>query len=408
VELEIPERYRALQEEVREFIRRHGHESPALGGGKKRPDRTTLAWQRLLVEHGFAARTVPKKYGGFGAAPDVWDSVVIAEEFGRAGRNPGVMNQGVSMFVPTLLEVGTEEQRLQWIAPTIRGDLIWCQGFSEPGAGSDLAAVSTRALLDGDAWVVNGHKTWTSSAHYADMMFLLCRTEPEKPKHQGLSYLVLDMKTPGIRVQPVRTATGRHEFNEVFFDDVRLPAGNIVKGRGDGWEVANITLRHERINIGDATRLGYRLERLARLMKETSVDGVALLRYPEFLARLLKLQGEVIAWKAHSRRLLTMYAAGEDPGVNRLIVKYGGVTLGHRLSSLAVDVLGAAGLTFETGGEDAQDGEVANWYNDYVYDIGLFIGGGTINIQKNIIGERGLGLPREPRTAVAAPAIGRG
>lgn len=407
MDLELPEKYRALQEEVREFIRRHRDKSPALGGGRKRPDRKTLDWQRLLVEHGYAARTVPKKYGGFGAAPDVFDAVVIAEEFGQAGVNPGMMNQGVSMFVPTLLAVGSEEQRQQWVGPTIRGDVIWCQGFSEPGAGSDLAAVSTRATVQDGHFVVNGHKIWTSSAHYADMMFLLCRTEPDKPKHQGLSYLILSMKTPGIRTQPVKTATGRSEFNEVFFTDVRVPIHQIVKGRGDGWEVTNITLSHERMNIGDANRLDYRLQRIIKLLCATKINGTPLIEMSEYLTRVLKLQGELMAWKAHNRRLLTQFSRGVEPGVNRLILKYGGTMIGHRLSSLAVDALGATGVVFESAGEDAQDDDIANWNNDYLYDIGLLIGGGTLNIQKNIIGERGLGLPREPKPQVAAPASGR-
>ena len=185
-----------------------------------------LAWQRLLVAKGYAARTIPKTYGGFGAEPDVMEAAIIAEEFSKAGIAPGIMSQGISMLVPTLLEVGTEEQRERWIGPTIRGEVIWCQGYSEPGAGSDLANVQTKAVLDGDHFVVNGQKIWTSSAHYADWMFLLCRTEPDKPKHQGLSYLLLSMKTPGIEVRPLRTMTGKATFNEVFFTDVRVPAAS--------------------------------------------------------------------------------------------------------------------------------------------------------------------------------------
>jgi alkylation response protein AidB-like acyl-CoA dehydrogenase len=345
---------------------------------------------------------VPRQYGGFGAEPDVFEAMVIAEEFGKAGVNPGMMNQGVSMFVPTLLEVGTKEQCREWIGPTIRGDVIWCQGYSEPGAGSDLAAVRTRAHLEDGHFIVNGHKIWTSSAHYADMIFLLCRTEPDASKHKGLSYLILSMKSPGIRVQPIKTATGRSEFNEVFFENVRVPMHQIVKGRGDGWEVTNITLKHERLGIGDANRLGYRLKRILNLLRDTEVDGSRLIEMPEYLTRVITLQGELIAWKAHYRRMQTQIARGIEPGVNRLIIKYGGTMIGHRLSALAVDALGAVGAVFESEGEDAQDDEVANWNNDYLYDIGLLIGGGTLNIQKNIISERGLGMPREPKAAAEA------
>jgi len=399
---EFPDKYRQLREEVQEFIRLHRDQSPTLGGGRKRPDAKTRDWQKLLVENGYAARTVPRQYGGFGAEPDVFEAMVIAEEFGKAGVNPGMMNQGVSMFVPTLLEVGTKEQCREWIGPTIRGDVIWCQGYSEPGAGSDLAAVRTRAHVEDGHFIVNGHKIWTSSAHYADMIFLLCRTEPDASKHKGLSYLILSMKSPGIRVQPIKTATGRSEFNEVFFENVRVPMHQIVKGRGDGWEVTNITLKHERLGIGDANRLGYRLKRILNLLRDTEVDGSRLIEMPEYLTRVITLQGELIAWKAHYRRMQTQIARGIEPGVNRLIIKYGGTMIGHRLSALAVDALGAVGAVFESEGEDAQDDEVANWNNDYLYDIGLLIGGGTLNIQKNIISERGLGMPREPKAAAEA------
>ncbi|HXT80391.1 MAG TPA: acyl-CoA dehydrogenase family protein [Acetobacteraceae bacterium] len=407
MDLNLSEGHRALQAEIREFARAHGDKSPKLGGGRKRPDQKTLDWQKRLVEHGFTARTIPRAYGGFGAAPDVMASAVIATEFARANLYAGLTNQGISMLVPTLLEVGTEEQKRSYIGPTIRGDLIWCQGYSEPGNGSDLANAQTKGELRDGHWVVNGQKIWTSSAHYADMMFLLCRTDPEKPKHEGLSYLLLSMKSPGLETRPLKTMTGRSEFNEVFFTDVKIPETQIVLGRGKGWHVANVTLKHERLMIGDATKMTSRLEQLIRLLQTSEIDGVKLMSIPEYRDRLLRLQGEVIAWKAHNLRLLTEAAQGIDSGVKRMIVKYGGTMLGFRLSSLAVDALGATGLPYESLGEDAEDDEATTWNIDYMYDVGLMIGGGSNNIQKNIIGERGLDLPREPKVRTAA-AIGRG
>ena len=234
MDLTLSDKHRVLQEAVRAFIRDHGHASPKLGGGRKRPDQKALDWQKLLVDHGYVARTIPREYGGFGAEPDVMEAAVIAAEFAAAGVYAGLTNQGISMLVPTLLEVGTDEQKKQWIEKTIRGDVIWCQGYSEPGAGSDLASLQTRGVLHDGEFVINGQKIWTSSAHYADMMFLLCRTEPDKPKHDGISYLLLSMRTPGIEVRPLRTMTGRAEFNEVFFTDVRVPETQIVLGRGKG------------------------------------------------------------------------------------------------------------------------------------------------------------------------------
>jgi len=401
MDLTLSDKHKALQQELRAFIRQHGHNSPKLGGGRKRPDQKALDWQKLLVDHGYVARTIPRQYGGFGAEPDVMEAAVIAAEFARAGVYAGLTNQGISMLVPTLLEVGTEAQKSQWIEKTIRGDIIWCQGYSEPGAGSDLASLQTRGVLQDGHFIVNGQKIWTSSAHYADMMFLLCRTEPDKPKHEGISYLLLSMQTPGIEVRPLRTMTGRAEFNEVFFTDVRVPEHQIVLGRGKGWYVANVTLKHERAMIGSAEKMTQRLEQLISLLTSSEIDGRKLIDMAEYRDRLLRLQGEVLAWKAHNLRLLTEAAQGVDSGVKRMIIKYGGTLLGFRLASLAVDAFGAAGLPFESGGEDAEDDDATTWNIDYMYDIGLMIGGGSSNIQKNIISERGLDLPREPKAARA-------
>lgn len=407
MDLRLSEEYQALQAEVRAFIAKFGERSPKVGGGRKKPDQKTLDWQKILVEHGYAGRTIPKEYGGFGAEPDVMAAAVIAEEFARAEVYAGLTNQGISMLVPTLLEVGTDKQKQDYIGPTIRGEMIWCQGYSEPGNGSDLANAQTRAELKDGNWIVNGQKIWTSSAHYADMMFLLCRTEPEKSKHEGLSYLLLSMDSPGLDRRPLTTMTGRNEFNEVFFTDVKVPEDQIVLGRGKGWYVANVTLKHERLMIGDAGKMNARLEQLIRLCQSSEIDGRPIITMPEYRDRLLKLQGEVIAWKAHNLRLLTEAAQGAESGVKRMIIKYGGTMLGWRLSSLAIDALGAAGLPYETLGEDAEADDATTWNIDYMYDVGLMIGGGSNNIQKNIIGERGLDLPREPKVQTAS-AIGRG
>jgi alkylation response protein AidB-like acyl-CoA dehydrogenase len=407
VDLTYSDTHRALQAEVRAFARTHGHLSPASGGGRRRPDRKTLEWQRTLLERGYVARNIPREYGGYGAAPDLLELAIVADELTAAGLSPGLTNQGISMLVPTLLEVGTEAQRRRWIGPTIRGEIIWCQGYSEPGAGSDLASLQTHAVVEDGHFVVKGQKIWTSSAHFADMMFLLCRTEPDRPRHAGLSYLLVPMRAPGIEVRPLTTMTGRAEYNEVFFTDVRVPVDQIVMGRGDGWHVANVTLRHERQLLGDPHRLVHRVHLIRQMMERTLVDGVRVMDLPEFRDRLLRLQGEVLAARCHYLRLLTERARAEEPGLGQLIVKYAGTALGHRLSALAVDVLGAAGLRYEPRGEAAEDDEATTWWIDYMYDVGLMIGGGTSQIQKNIIAERGLGLPREPKAAVPARS-GRG
>ena len=209
MDLSLSDKHRALQEEVRAFIREHGDKSPKLGGGRKRPDQKALDWQKLLVEHGYVARTIPREYGGYGAEPDVLEAAVIAAEFAAAGIYAGLTNQGISMLVPTLLEVGTDEQKKQWIETDhprrchLVPGLFGARFRQRPGVAAD------RGVLQDGHFVINGQKIWTSSAHYADMMFLLCRTEPDKPKHEGISYLLLSMKTPGIEVRPLRTMTGR-------------------------------------------------------------------------------------------------------------------------------------------------------------------------------------------------------
>jgi alkylation response protein AidB-like acyl-CoA dehydrogenase len=400
MDLTYSEKYVALQQEVREFIAKHGHLAPPSGGGRVKPTAKALAWQRLLIEHGLVARTIPAEYGGKGLAFDVLELAIIADELARAGLDPGFKNQGISMLVPTLLEVGTPEQCKRWIEPTIRGDVIWCQGYSEPGSGSDLANARTSARVEDGHFVINGQKIWTSSAHWADMMFLLCRTEPDAGKHAGLSYLLVPMTAPGIEVRPLVTMTGRATFNETFFTDVRVPVDQIVMGRGDGWKVANITLKHERQLLGDGSKLAARFERVRELMQRTQIEGEPAMAIPEYRDRLMRLQGEVMAAKYHGLRLLTQQSKGEDAGLGRLIVKYHGTVLAYRLSSLAVDVMGAAGLAYEPD-ESIETDEATSWHIDNMYDIGLIIGGGSSNIQRNIIGERGLGLPREPKTAGA-------
>jgi alkylation response protein AidB-like acyl-CoA dehydrogenase len=383
--------YETFRAEVRAFCKANAHRAPKTWFSEE-----SRAWQRLLIEHGYAARTIPREYGGYGAEPDILKSRIIAEEFIAAGLPMGMANQGISMLVPTLLELGTEEQKQRWIAPTLRGEVIWCQGYSEPGAGSDLASLATRAVEDGDDFVINGQKIWTSTAAQADMIFCLVRTEPDKPKHEGISYLLFPMKTPGIEVRPLVTMTGRAEFNEVFFTDVRVPKKDIVGQRGQGWLVANATLRHERGMLGDPNQAGTRFKALVELMRTETVDGQRLMDHPVYRDRLLRLQGRVMAMEYHGLRLLTASLKGEEPGIARLIVKLQGCELNHQLAGFANDMLGELGILYGDSPHLRAGGE---WQTRFMFDLGLIIGGGTAQIQKNIIAERGLGLPREPKVA---------
>jgi alkylation response protein AidB-like acyl-CoA dehydrogenase len=232
----------------------------------------------------------------------------------------------------------------------------------------------------------------------ADMIFCLVRTEPQAPKHAGISYLIFSMKTPGIEVRPLKTMTGHAEFNEVFFTDVRVPRTQIVGQRGEGWRVANATLRHERGMLGDPNAAEGRLAAIIELMKTETVDGERLIDDPLLRDRLMRLQGQVLAMKYNGLRLLTAAIAHESPGVAALIVKLQGCELNHQLAALAIDALGELGILYGSGDHLRAAG---SWQQRYMFDLGLIIGGGTAQIQKNIIAERGLGLPREPKTADA-------
>ncbi|HTO39936.1 MAG TPA: acyl-CoA dehydrogenase family protein [Rhizomicrobium sp.] len=387
--------YESFRAETRAFLEAHRARYPKpYGGGRPAPD--MLAWQGLLIENGYAARTIPREYGGYGAEADILKSRIIAEEFIRAKAPTGLSGQGISMLVPTLLEVGSEEQKRRYIAPTLRGEIIWCQGYSEPGAGSDLASLQTHGLEDGHDFLINGQKIWTSTAQSADMMFCLVRTESGRAKHQGISYILLPMHSPGIEVRPLKTMTGNAEFNEVFFTDVRVPQGNVVGERGQGWFVANATLKHERGMLGDPNAANSRLQAIIELMQEETVGGEKLMQNAVFRDRLMQLQGRVLAMQFHGLRLLTASMTGDDVGLGRLIVKLEGCELNHQLAAFAIDLLGELGVLYHGSPHVRAHGF---WQRAYMFDLGLIIGGGTAQIQKNIIAERGLGLPREPKLA---------
>ena len=395
MDLELSPEHEAFKQEVRAFLAQHGDRAPSerdmrLNSAQRQ------AWQQLLLERGYVARTVPKKYGGFGAQPDILKLRILSEEFARAGIADRVVianRQGVSMLVPTLLAYGTEAQKHAWIPPTLRGELIWCQGYSEPDAGSDLAGLKTRAHVEDGHFVINGQKIWTSEAQQADMIFCLVRTEPEQPKHRGLSFLLVPMNTPGIDVRPLQTMTGRSSFNEVFFADVRVPADQIVGRRGEGWKVANETLKHERGVLGNPDVAASRMQSIIELMRRESVDGSRVLDNPVMRDRLLRLQARVLAMQFHGARLLTMQMKGEETGLAQLVVKLQGCELSHQVAALAIDVMGELGVLY-TGSPHVRD--EGAWQQHYMFDLGLIIGGGTAQIQKNIIAERGLGMPREP------------
>jgi len=383
--------YESFRGDVRQFIEQHRDQAPR--GEGMRSDKA-LAWQKLLIANGYAARTIPKQYGGYGAAPDILKSRIIAEEFASAQVSQGMGGQGISMLVPTLLEVGTEAQKREFVAPTLHGEMIWCQGYSEPGAGSDLASLRTSAVLDGDEWVVNGQKIWTSTAHLADWIFCLVRTEPDAPKHKGISFLLFRMDTPGIEVRPLVDMTGNANFNEVFFTDVRVPKHQIVGQRGDGWMVANAILGHERDSLGSPDATLGRLNALIALMQTETLAGQTLMDHPVYRDRLMLLQGRMMALRFNDLRILSAKLNKADASLARMIVKLEGTELRHALEGLAIDIMGELGLAY---GNNPMKRDNGSWQHQYMFFLGLIIGGGTSQIQKNIISERGLGMPKEPK-----------
>ena len=359
------------------------------------PSMSRSDWQKTLIENGYFARSIPKEYGGFGGESDVIKSRIAATEFSNSGI-PGPMGgQGIDMLVPTLLELGTEEQKNKYIKPTLYGEMIWCQGYSEPNAGSDLASLQTKGELIDDQWVINGQKIWTSTAQYSQMMFCLVRTEPEASKHAGISYLLVPMDTPGLEIRPLVDMTLKAGFNEVFFTDVTIPGDNIVGSRGEGWAVANSTLGHERGSLTNPNATVNRVNSLINRMKEETLDGQRLIDIPVYRDKVITLQAKVMAFQSNSLRVLSSKLnKGQDTKIAGMIQKLVGTELRHELEGFAVDVMGEIGTLYEDSPNLRDKG---SWQFLYMYYLGLIIGGGTSQIQKNIISERGLGMPREPK-----------
>jgi alkylation response protein AidB-like acyl-CoA dehydrogenase len=401
--LEYGPEYEAFRAEIRVFLERHRGSKPAESLIEVSPEERSR-WLSLLIEQGYWARTIPRSYGGYGAEPDLLATVIMDEEFNRAGVSRGLNAQGPSMLVPTLLEHGSEEQKQRWIGPTLRGEVIWCQGYSEPGSGSDLASLTTSAREDGSDFVINGSKIWTSTADKAQMMFVLVRTEPDAPRHSGISYILLPMDTPGIDVRPLETmsgAIGENSFNQVFFRDVRVPRANVVGKRGEGWKIANTTLKHERNMLASSGMLESAFARLVELMKAETRDGRRAIDDPVLRDRLARLEARVLAAKYHSLRMLTCSIKKEMPGAlgtptgcAGLVTKLSGCELSHQIAALAIDAMGELGTLYDGSKHLRAFGA---WQFQYMFSLGLIIGGGTAQIQKNIIAERGLGMPREAR-----------
>ena len=395
--------YEHFRAEVRAFLDQHWtdedrNSSPppdgqaALMGAVVRTDARATAFRLAAIERGYLYPHVPKAYGGGEQPYDPLKSTIIAEEFRRAKAPGEMVGQGASMLVPTLVEHGSEAQKQFFIRDTLLGKIKWCQGYSEPGSGSDLASLRTRAELDGDFWVVNGQKIWTSNATDSEWMFALVRTEPEASKHDGISYLLIDMKTPGIDVRPLRQMTGEADFNEVFLDNVRVPKSNLVGPRGKGWVVSRSTLKHERALIGGSWITRRTFDGLVMMAQAAMLRDEPAIKNPVISDRLVQLETRLLASEYNSYRLLTMQARGEEQGLAGLVMKLFTTQLSYDISKTAMDVLGDRGALARG---DMNTPDMGMFSYSYMWALGILIAGGTANIQRNIIAERGLGMPRD-------------
>lgn len=392
MDLRYSAEYEAFRSEVQAFLREHWPPKGEDAALKKRE--AEARFRAKAVAAGYLYRSVPKAFGGAEQAPDVLKAQIIRDEFARA-RAPGeIAGVGTAMLVPTLLECGTAEQQQRFIPKTLSGEFLWAQGYSEPNAGSDLAALRTRAELADGEWLINGQKIWSTLAQYARYMFLLARTEPEAGKHAGISYLLVDLKQPGITIRPLRQITGGAEFCEVFFDQARTPADWIVGRRGEGWKVSKSTLSHERSALGGASTSVTLFDKLVELAKTSQYQGQPAIRHPLIRERLVALEGTVQSHLYSSYRQLSMAAHGQDPGVVALMNKLVSTNIGHDVARLAKDLIGDA-LLLAPPADGAKGAGPEKWINQFMGSLGIAIAGGTSNIQRNVIAERGYGLPRD-------------
>jgi alkylation response protein AidB-like acyl-CoA dehydrogenase len=336
------------------------------------------AWQRRLHEDGWAGVSWPKEYGGRGAT--LVEQAIYNEELARAQAPSTVNVLGLAMGGPTVIAHGTEDQKRRYLEPILSADEIWCQGFSEPEAGSDLASLKTRAVRDGDEWVVTGQKVWTTLAHHAKWCMLVARTDPEAPRHKGLTYFLMDMEQDAIQVRPLRQITGEAEFNELFIEEARIPHENILGGEGNGWAVAITTLMHERATLAFGLQIRVKIT-LAELLEDARESGAAA--DPVIRDRLAQLYIETEVLRLNALRGLSAIMRTGVPGPEGSLGKWQWADVNQALTELAIEL---------RGGRAVLDDE--RWTYRFLRARANSIEGGTTEILKNIVAERVLGLPR--------------
>jgi alkylation response protein AidB-like acyl-CoA dehydrogenase len=347
-------------------------------------------WQGKLHEGGWAGIAWPKEYGGRGAS--LIEVAIYYQEMARLKAPPPINIIGLGMAGPTIIAHGTNEQKSRHLEKILSAEEIWCQGFSEPGAGSDLGNLRATAVEDGDHWVINGQKVWTSLAHIADWCIFLARTDPTAPKHKGITYLLVDMHTPGIEVRPLRQMSGTADFNEVFFTDVHVPRENVLGEVNDGWRIAMTTLLHERGTLGFALSVGasIALSELIDLARSTKRNGKTAYDDPVIRQRIADLHVDVEGLRLNTYRALTGFMKTGIPGPEGSLGKLSWSESTQRMGDLAMEILGPSGLL----GSASDDPRIAQWQFIHLRSRGHTIEAGTSEILRNIIAERVLGLPK--------------
>ncbi|MCX7313367.1 MAG: acyl-CoA dehydrogenase family protein [Alphaproteobacteria bacterium] len=373
---------RAFREEVRDWVAANCpkelcHRPLRIDPPELKP------WHRKLYERGWIAPHWPKAAGGMGAT--LTQQIILFEEMSRVGA-PTPYPHGLSFIGPLIVDAGTPAQKAKHLPPILSGDVTWCQGYSEPGAGSDLVSLTSRAVLDGDSFIVNGHKMWTTNGHFADWMFALLRTDPAaKPRHAGITMLLIDLKSPGITVRPIQTIRGDSEFAEEVLIDVRVPKENMLGELNGGWKVANKLLGSERFTTGHPRNAAVILNK-ARQFAEYS----GAIRDPGFQHRLALLEIDLLAFSAFYRHAANLHGHGKAPVSMAPVIKIAGGELGQKASELLVDAAGP----FGSSADDIMIGNTAvNPAADLFEMRRVTVGSGTVEIQRNIVAKRVLGLP---------------
>ena len=380
----------AFRQEVRGFLKEELGTDWVGAVGELQPEDFDfdIHMRQRFAQKGWLTQAWPKEYGGAGAT--IQRQMVFNEEVAY-NRCPGRDGQGIVMIGPCMMIHGTDDQKREHLPRIAKGEAVWCQGFSEPGSGSDLASLQTRAVRDGDDYVINGQKVWTTYAHRADWMHVLTRTDPEAPKHKGISYFLLDMKTPGVEVRPLINMADGHGFNQVFFNNVRVPARNRLGPENRGWYVATTTLDFERTAVGIAASMQRMLDDALVYLKGMNGPDGGPLKRPAVRHKLVDLNIETAVARMHSYRIGWMQSQGKVPNAEASMARMYATELTQRVGKTLMEIVG---IRSQSRGEERENGFPSLVSQLYLHSVSNTIAGGTREIQRNVIATRGLGLPR--------------